>query len=321
MELADRLTPAAIATLKPVVRGKKATEDLTVLADRSAFLPVTQIPPDAAPEVHDQRLMLDHVIHYVHETLTSLPNVFATRTTVTFEEPAQKHDQSWKVAAPDTSLHPLPSQSLTVLVRNSKEMTDAATPAPKNTDRQRGLVTEGTFGPILAMVLGDIARPNSEIKWARWEQDPQGKRAVFRFAIPRESGHFEVGFCCLADPDGTVRYHITTGYRGEITIDPETGVVYRITTQANLDQRSPMLRSDVMVEYGPVVLGGQTYICPIHSVSISRSRTARLLHQWNVSFGVYGPFETILSDVAFSNYHLFRSEHRILTDVTAAPGP
>jgi hypothetical protein len=40
-----------------------------------------------------------------------------------------------------------------------------------------------------------------------------------------------------------------------------------------------------------------------------------------VSFAVYGPFETILSDVAFSNYHLFRSEHRILTDVTAAPGP
>lgn len=67
-----------------------------------------------------------------------------------------------------------------------------------------------------------------------------------------------------------------------------------------------------MVEYGPVVIGGQTYICPARSVSIFRSRTDRLLHQWNIDFGVYGPFETSLNDVTFSQYHLFRSEHRIL---------
>jgi hypothetical protein len=38
-----------------------------------------------------------------------------------------------------------------------------------------------------------------------------------------------------------------------------------------------------------------------------------------MAFGVYGSFETFLNDVAFSNYHLFGSQHRILTDVSPAP--
>ena len=74
-----------------------------------------------------------------------------------------------------------------------------------------------------------------------------------------------------------------------------------------------------MVEFSPTVIGGQTFICPVRSVSISRSRKVILLHDWNMPFGIYGPFETILNDVAFSNYHLFGSQHRILPDVSPAP--
>jgi hypothetical protein len=108
-------------------------------------------------------------------------------------------------------------------------------------------------------------------------------------------------------------------YHGEITIDPETGAIYRITAEADLLPRLPINRSDVMVEFSPTVIGGQTFICPVRSVSISRSRKVIILHDWNMRFGIYGPFETILNDVAFSNYHVFASQHRILPDVSPAP--
>jgi hypothetical protein len=38
-----------------------------------------------------------------------------------------------------------------------------------------------------------------------------------------------------------------------------------------------------------------------------------------MAFGIYSPFETMLNDVAFSNYRLFGSQHRILPDVSPAP--
>jgi hypothetical protein len=71
-------------------------------------------------------------------------------------------------------------------------------------------------------------------------------------------------------------------------------------------------RSAVMVEYASVTIGSRSYICPAHSVSISRQRTEWALHEWSEGFTVYGHYETLLNDVTFSQYHLFRSESRIL---------
>jgi hypothetical protein len=75
-----------------------------------------------------------------------------------------------------------------------------------------------------------------------------------------------------------------------------------------------MLSSGIMVEYDPVVIGEKTYICPIRSVSISRQRTVKLVEEWGESFGTYGRFETILNDVIFGKYHVFRAQSRIVTD-------
>jgi len=323
LELADRLSLTRTEKMKSLAHGRKAKEALILLADRSAFLPLpaAEIPTIAAPSVNDQRLMLDGTIQYLHDTVPTLPNLFATRTTIQYEEPEQKQNQTWKTAAVDQSLHPAPPESVIVLVRNSREITETATQAPKRTNRRtHGLTTEGTFGTMAAITLVvDIAGPHSQMTWSRWEQYPEGQRAVFRYSVPRESSHFEARFCCLAEPDGTVPFRMMSAYHGEIAIDPETGAVFRITVQADFPPRLPMVRSDIMVEYGSVVIGDKTYICPIRSVSVSRSRTVRLLHQWFMHFGVYGPFETALNDVTFSNYHLFQSGHRILTDVSPAP--
>jgi hypothetical protein len=110
-----------------------------------------------------------------------------------------------------------------------------------------------------------------------------------------------------------------SAYHGEITIDPESGAVLRVSVQADFPPRLPMVHSDVMVEYGPIVIGDKSYICPVHSVSVSRSRMNTLMHEWNTTFGIYDTFETLLNDVTFSDYHLFRAGHRILTDVAPEP--
>jgi hypothetical protein len=85
---------------------------------------------------------------------------------------------------------------------------------------------------------------------------------------------------------------------------------------ADLDEERdpdvPLIRSQVMVEYGPVELGGKTYICPERSVEVSRGRTERQLFEWAMVFSLYSDFETMINDVTFGGYHKFGSEARIL---------
>jgi len=73
-----------------------------------------------------------------------------------------------------------------------------------------------------------------------------------------------------------------------------------------------------MVEYGPVDIGGKTYTCPVRSVSIARGRTVVVLKGYADSLKSGGD-STLLNDVTFENYHVFRSESRIITGFTSAP--
>jgi len=70
-----------------------------------------------------------------------------------------------------------------------------------------------------------------------------------------------------------------------------------------------------MIEYGPVEIGAKTYICPVRSVSISRGRSVTPLTEWDETFRTYGPYATMLNDVAFERYHMFRAKSRVLTDI------
>jgi hypothetical protein len=264
--------------------------------------------------------MLRETVDFLRKVDVMLPDFYATRTTIQYDEPPQKNEQEWKTVASDQSLHVTATFNTTVTFRNGKEVVDADTGKGKKLSaRERQLQTQGTFGPILAMVFAGIASARSEFIWSHWENGAEGPQAVFRYAVPRDTSRFEVGFCCLADPDGTVPFKTSAAYHGEIAIDPDSGAIRRMTVISNLEPRLPMQSSGIMVEYGPVVIGEKTYICPTRSVSISRQRTVKLVEEWGESFGVYGRFETILNDVAFEKYHIFRAQSRILPEYTPAP--
>lgn len=106
---------------------------------------------------------------------------------------------------------------------------------------------------------------------------------------------------------------------GEIAVDPATGEILRLTMQADLEPRLPLKRSDIMVEYSPVVMAGKTYICPARAVSIARQRRIMDIQERAETFKVYRPFETILSDMVYTKYHKFHSTFRILPGYTLGP--
>jgi hypothetical protein len=114
-----------------------------------------------------------------------------------------------------------------------------------------------------------------------------------------------------------------TGYHGEFTVDPTSGAIMRLAIEADLeedrDPQAPLIRSALMVDYGAVEIGGNRYVSPVRSVSLSRGRTLKIMGGWGIPFIVYGPFETLVNDFSFSEYHKFGSESRMLTGFEEIP--
>jgi VWFA-related protein len=333
VDLTERMSSAKLRSWSDRLPGERSRAALVAVADRSAFLslPPSEIPGTAQLDWVAQQQMLARTLTYLNKTMLKLPDFFATRTTIQYDEPERKDPQLWKTISMDQSFHATKTSKTTVFFRDGREVTDAvpelAWLTPKidpGKERKLGvqgrlLDTQGTFGPILAMAFAGAANIKSEFAFSHWEQGADTRLAVFRYAVPLKVSEFQVGFCCLADPDGTMVFRKRTGYHGEMAINPASGAILRLTVIADLEPRLPMLSSGIMVEYGSVTIGGKTYVGPTRSVAISRQRTVTILNEWGERFGVYGRFETILNDVAFGQYHVFRSESRMLPGYSPVP--
>jgi VWFA-related protein len=327
LEITERLSSAKLSRWESILPGPESRRSLLILADMSAFLdpPAAEIPATATPDLASQQQMMALAVSYTAKTISTLPNFLATRDTIFFEDTptVSKADSS---VIPYQPLHPVSRSSEAVVYREGREVVDSGNAKHKKQDSMaHGLTTWGVFGPILGTVLVDVGQ--GKLVWSHWEQAASGPVAVFHFQVTKEKSHYEVSFCCVAgDGNGVFRQY--SGYSGEIAVDPVDGTIHRLTLKADLKSPDPLLRSDIMVEYGHVEIGGRTYTCPIKSVSVTivptlplgadeMTRYQGLLLDTD-KYAAMEHLQTLLNDVAFANYHLFRAESRILTGDNAS---
>jgi len=317
LELTERLSTASLERLRALSPGIKSTQALKILADESSFLalPAAEIPAVPAPDVATQRQIMGLVVSYVSKTIHQLPNFYATRVTTHFEETPQ--DQTAFGTIKYQPLHQTSVISATVLYREGQEIVDKGNAGGKAKASQvqtKGLRAWGIFGPILSTVILDAARSN--LSWSHWEQGATGTQAVFRYAVPVAKSHYRVNYCCVPgyEPGSDLLspFDRVAAYHGEIAVDPHTGSILRLTLQAELKPTDPVSDASIMVEYGPVSIGGQTYICAKRSVAFSQALSPIFLHG-EVGRAAPAPLQRLLNDISFEQYHMFRSDVRILT--------
>jgi hypothetical protein len=340
LELTERLSRARLERLRADLHGEKARLALLALADASAFLdlPAADIPPGAAPDSTTQGQIISRAEDFVIATVSKMPDFFATRTTTRFQDmkvfslfgdPIFIENQSFQFI--DRLITP-------VTYRNGREVLEApgAKRRGSSVTSTTGLTTWGVFGPLLGVVMADILK--GKVGWGHWEQGPAGLLAVFRYTVPEDRSNYTVRYCCFRSGQGEMReFEAIPAYHGEIAIDPASGAVLRLVLKTDLQPELPMERADVLVEYGPVEIGGRTYICPVTSTSISRAETV-VLHgsqfyadkktkpdgdagdPANRTEAMSGPKLNAINDVVFENYHRFRGEVTIVPAEGAEPG-
>jgi VWFA-related protein len=326
LELTERLSSSRLSLWKDRVRGKKAKAALVALADESVFLdpPAAEILADPAPDLSTQRRMMLRTVNYLKEVIPKLPDFFAIRTTTQYEQPSLQKEDSWKTALDDQSLYVAVTEKAAIRYRNGHEEQDVEKKKGSPSARKKDLNFIGVFGPILGSVLVDATSGDSKLIWSRWAKGEQGREAVFRYIVRAENPHYNVVHCCLV---GGRTFVTSPRYVGELAIDPGTGAILRLTMESepgwilepNLNPVLPVKVAAMMVEYGPVEIGGKNYICPLRSVVMMRARTVSTLTNWGQTFDLYAPYETLLNDIVYTDYHKFGSEARMLPGFDVVP--
>jgi len=331
LQLSERMSAVRLARLQAGLPGEKSRQALLALADVSAFLspPAGEISAQAAPPLAEQKRIMGLVVGYVAKTLPQLPNFLATRVTSRFEDTPQR---TGNFTAKYEPLHPAAKAIAQVTYRDGREVAESAPDAAKHQAAGRGLRTWGEFGPILSTVLVDASR--NKLGWLRWEQGAAGPVAVFAYGVAPEKSQYEVEYCCVADSLGQPHvFRRLTGYHGEMTVDPASGAILRLQVQADLKPGEPVAAAGMVVEYGPVEIGGRTYICPVRSVALTRAQSVGHEQQEMVQTTPHGQGmglasvavgagaevveQTLLNDVAFADYHVFRGEGRMIAEEEA----
>ena len=314
LELTERISASRQARLDTALPGPASRRALTTLADAAEFLdlPAADILSTPMPNHARQTAMLVMTRDYVVKTILKLPNFFATRDTTNFERAPDKSVGPSANADQHFPLQPVSRSTVTVLYRDNRELVAKGKGRDAYTKQMR---TQGEFGPILATVVHDAAK--GRVTWSHWEQGASGPMAVYQYVIPKEQSHYMVSYVEVAHGSGN-----DPAYHGEIGVDPVDGSILRMTVIADTRPDNPITSANLLVDYGPVEIGGVSYVCPVKSIAFSRVRM--VVQELNFSTGAVegsslGQAKTYLNEVLFKDYHRFRAETRILSGDAAEP--
>ena len=118
LELTERASSMRLNRWEREFPGSRAREAFTLLADASAFLelPAEDIPNIPAPDQAAQQAIFEKAFDYMRNTITKLPNFYATRETAHF-------DDSMPSAPVDYDSVLIPGRKIVADDRNARGMT------------------------------------------------------------------------------------------------------------------------------------------------------------------------------------------------------
>ncbi len=268
--------------------------------------PAADIPTAAAPDAAAQKVMLDKAANYVSKTYTQLPALTATKTTLRFQDnvEAAAPSSGMHSSASDASVgsgfvspfqfvHYINSTDAQVASDHGAEMMPAE--KDKTPWGANKMIALEEPDPSLGTVFEE-AQAAGSIKWLRWELLNGKQTAVYSFEVPKKKAHMAVNVCCFPDVQqagvatfqsasiggltgsgggakGNFQtnttwhnYKANVPYHGELFIDPDTGIVVRMITMAELKPSDVVHYDDTRVDYAPVSVNGKQMVLPVKAV-------------------------------------------------------
>jgi hypothetical protein len=297
IELSEQLTAPTRETLQQYAPGPLTVEQLDILEGRSAALvpPHSELPETAAPDVATQKAILAKAVDYVTKVYMQNPHLVALRATIRYQDGVESiHTNSGmtnNMPNVGNAWDPINKIMRLVSSYNDTIETDKGVEFIQPVKQkapwgQNGQISEGGPGPVLSVILQEAAAAGT-LNWRRWQLVRGRPVAVFSFEVPKKKSHYEVHYCCFPVTEDTGRmgyegtganlqYNVTwkdfksvAGYHGEFFVEPDTGAIVRVVTQAELKPTDFVHQEDMRIDYGEVVIAGKPSILPVQSFTLN----------------------------------------------------
>jgi hypothetical protein len=166
-----------------------------------------------------------------------------------------------------------------------------------------GMIALQEPAPSLGDVLQE-AQSAQSLQWLRWELVYGKPVAVYSFKVPATNSQFLADICCFPESIQTGRanfynsfdaslvagqdaspgaaggavgnfqtstsynehFKAKVPYHGEIFIDPVTGIILRLITQADFKAADNVQQEDTRIDYGPVMVNTKAFVLPVRTV-------------------------------------------------------
>jgi tetratricopeptide (TPR) repeat protein len=307
IELTDQLTVARMNAMAPLVPGPLSTEQMYVLEARSSMLapPASDLPTAPAPDPAAQQAMLSKAQEYVSRTYDKLPHLTAKKMTARFQDGVEAVPTYGGMhTGINFNNDPIFNQaSLYVRLMNSYNSQIESDNGIERTGQDKtpwgtnGIIA--SVGPPLSLntAMHEIMS-NGNPRWLRWETINDHQVAVYSFDVEKKKTRYTVNYCCFPNTDttGSLNYSLATpsssghvgtgnmqnsvdwknfkatgGYHGRLFVDPDTGIVVRLITEADFKPTDFVHKEAVRTDYAPMTISGKTLIVPIRSFNIAET--------------------------------------------------
>jgi hypothetical protein len=268
----------------------------------AADLPAATPAPDAAA----QKALIDKAADYVSKTYSQLPSLTATKTTIRFQDNveaavaasgmqggAQDVSVGSQSVSPFQAIHYINSTESTVASQHGAEQPPSEKDKTPWGANKMIVVTDPV--PSLGQVFPE-AQDSGTIKFLRWQTVNGKPAAVFTFEVAKKKAHFPVDVCCFPDVSAAGKANFTSAsvgaltgggggasgnfqtstswhpykasvpYHGQLFIDPDTGIVVRMITMADLKQTEVVHQVDTRIDYTPVTVDGKSLVIPTKTI-------------------------------------------------------
>jgi len=258
--------PDTVAALRKLSEGSASLAAAPPKVERIAPIP---IPP---PPVEAQNKLIEEVREYALNYSKNLPNCLCTPVTRRYYDPTGL--EFWQMQ--DTLTTRLSfferKESYQLVMINNRSTTQSY-------ESLGGATSTGEFGSMLQEVFE--AKTEATFQWQRWATLRGHRAHVYSYRVPQPNSKWHLSY--------ERSQEVIVGYTGLIYVDRDTGMILKMTLQAeNVPPSFPISQASSAVDYDYMKIGDQTHLLPLKAEV--RMRSAKMLTRNLVEFHLYRKF-------------------------------